>query len=578
MSRTYTTTERPWRPPNMSMLQTSTHLKLAHDLSEAQPVLEVDAAPANTICERGDGKFVTEGGQVYEGGGSSQACAARRCCLFMPEPEAGRATSAAAAFRRCQHSMHTAIRCGEAKGQIAGTLEGWWGSTGAFLEQLIGKRSLIAWIQFEYCVLCVVWYVLQALGEVLRCAGLLGDVPVVAHPQVPTSILAWHPHRDVFASLSPGGIVAVHSMGGIFAANTTQYLHCDRSHGYPLCFAWQPNNICGSLAVGMSLGITVWRRSQNEGWGCAWSLQGEAFQCMALTWSPDGRSLATADALGVVRIWPHGGLVPDHSTSWCVTLRRWRSGPISCLQWGPDGTVLAVAHAGRQQFVRMWDTQTWEVSLHVSLSVVASSLSPSLAWCSNETLLGAAGGQLFELSGVGASGGGWVSGLEPTARALPTPQLLPQGASEGETTQQQAVLQVAVCPRTQQRIAAVVEGIPHVLVFERSGTEGWVRQDLVLLGLVRASSSSSASAPSAPGDTASQLEGPALADIQADGSRARSIAFAGNTVHRQQGDAFEGSLLAVYWEFEQYAAEVRTYPMYFTPYKLMHSDLSVMFD
>lgn len=256
---------------------------------------------------------------------------------------------------------------------------------------------------------------------------------------------------------------------------------------------------------------------------------------------------------------------------WCVTLRRWTGGPIASLQWGPDGTTLAVAHSGKKPFVRLWNTQTWEICMTISLGNLAPIPRPSIAWCSNETLIGAAGGQFFEVCGVGTSGGGWASGFEPTSRTLPVPQLRSPDGPLGAEGAQQGVVEVAVCPRTHQRIAALVDGAPHVLVFERQGTEGWVRQELVLLGSVGAKTSGATDAM--------DEEGPGMDGGRGDVPRPRSIAFAGNAVHQQRGDAsYEGSLLAVYWEFGHGVAEVRTYPMHFLPYRLMHSDASVIFD
>jgi len=527
-------------------------------------------APAGSMaCERGEGAFAPGGGC---GEGPETA---RRCCLFAPEPEGAcdGAHPAPPAFRRCQRASHAAVRYGAAEQLDCGPLGVWqrWGLAGAFLEKLIGQQTLPGWIAFEHWVLCLIFDVVAAIWSLVFGAGAAG-AGRIPHGGGPSPAVAWHPHRDVFATLSPRGTLAVHSMGDAFSASSTQYLHADGSHGFPLRMAWQPNSIRGSLAVGMSAGLAVWRHAEPEGWRCAWSLRGDAFACPAVTWSPDGRCLAAAAAHGIVRVWPHSGLSSEQPMPWCVTLRRWSSGPVTDLQWGPDGSTLAVAHAGRAHFVRLWNTQTWEVSRDIGLGRPAPSAGPSVAWCSNETLIGAAGGQLFEVSGVGGgNGSGLAFGFEPMSRVLPVPQLRTPGGHAAEEGGRQAVVEVAVCPRTHQRIAALVDGAPHVLVFERLGAEGWARAELALLGAVGVDTEVHADlfredSPSMGGDGCGM-------------ANPRAIAFAGNVVRRQRGDApFEGSLLAVYWEFRHGAAEVRTYPMHYLPYKLMHSDLSVLFD
>lgn len=131
------------------------------------------------------------------------------------------------------------------------------------------------------------------------------------------------------------------------------------------------------------------------------------------------------------------------------------------------------------------------------------------------------------------------------------------------------VAEVAVCPRTAQRIALRLHDASHVLVFERLFTGEWAKQELVLRGLVSAKSRFGGSPP-----------------------LPRALSFAGGpaaVAHRHgrgqqqqqpQGlssGVVEGSWLAVYWDFGEYS-EVRTYPMYYLPHRLMQCDMSVLFD
>merc|ERR1712176_575882 len=135
------------------------------------------------------------------------------------------------------------------------------------------------------------------------------------------------------------------------------------------------------------------------------------------------------------------------------------------------------------------------------------------------------------------------------------------GSPMQDTVEWQAVAEVAVCPRTTQRVAVRLHGGSHVLIFQRSGAEAWSRQDLSLRGLVGTSVSSTD-----------------CADAGGLPPRPCALAFAGNASRRTQGtqgnDFFEGSLLAVYWDFGARGAEVRTYPMHFLPYKVMQNDMS----
>lgn len=438
-----------------------------------------------------------------------------------------------------------------------------WGLAGAVLEELLLLRGLAGWILVEHWAASAIALLLDLIWQVLCWIvppfGRGGKL----HQPGPPCIMAWHHHRDILATCSATGAVAVHAVGdAVSPNNVTEYLHSDGDFGEPLCLAWQPNNVRGALVVGTDCGVVLWRRSPEDGWRRAWSMRGDAFACPAATWSPDGRALATAGAHGVVRVWPHSGLVVEQTAPWCVTLRRWFSGPVVSLQWCPDGLLLASGHAGglsREPFVRLWDTRSWEVAVHVGLGS-GPVAGPSLAWCGRERLLAAAAGRLGELRGLGTSGtGGWTPGVDPLCRTLLMPRLHLPGADPGDL--EQAVLEVAVCPRTAQRVAVRIAGASHILVFECLCAEGWTRQELALRGLISATAGRGT-------DSASE-----------DLPRPCAVAFAGGTVHRLQWDARgEGSLLAVYWDFAGRGAEVRTYPMHFLPHKLVQADASVLFD
>eukprot|EP00812_Abedinium_dasypus_P011168 NODE_4742_length_645_cov_160.771186.p1 GENE.NODE_4742_length_645_cov_160.771186~~NODE_4742_length_645_cov_160.771186.p1 ORF type:complete len:178 (+),score=41.39 NODE_4742_length_645_cov_160.771186:3-536(+) len=160
-----------------------------------------------------------------------------------------------------------------------------------------------------------------------------------------------------------------------------------------------------------------------------------------------------------------------------------------------------------------------------------------LAWCGS-ALFGVADGQLVESSGLGGTGD-WGRCFELTSRKLPLPS---------STGVPERVEEVAVCPRTLQRLAVRLENGEHVLVFERSIGTGWAKQDLVLRGRLHAS----------------HRRGGEMGDEVAS-AMPRALAFAVHAPRwRQLTTHYEGSLLAVYWA-SALGAEVRTYPMHYMP-------------
>mmetsp|Transcript_64624 Transcript_64624/g.140701 ORF Transcript_64624/g.140701 Transcript_64624/m.140701 type:complete len:559 (+) Transcript_64624:42-1718(+) len=520
-----------------------------------------DASVTDTLYENQEGQFISDGGERGRLGGS-HAEAARRCCVFAPEPQASGASAVSSAFRSCKQVTHCTLQRGiaRARGPVSSFVRQ-WGTAGAVLAMLLERRTLLDWIVFEDWVLCILLHILEIFqGFWRRCQRS------ERHGPAPFPMISWNPHRDMMATLSSGGMVAVHSMGDAFSSATTQYVCDDGSGGFPLCISWQPDNLCGTLAVGMSAGVAVWRRGRNDGWSRCWSISGQAFACSTLSWSPDGRVLAAAGSHGVVRVWPHSELLFEQATPWCVTLRRWSGGSVSAMQWSPDGTLLAVFydHSG---MVRLWCTRSWKMEASISLRTPRESLSgtlSSMAWCSNETLLLCASGHLLELRGLGATSG-WAAGFGPYSRELHVPHL--RGADGTSGGASRAVVEVSVCPRTAQRVALRLHGGPHVLIFDRQGSDDWMKQELTLRGLV------SSAAPRGSSGSASSHPMPC------------SVAFAGSPVRRSEQSGlsrwdalYEGSLLAVYWDFGERGQEVRTYPMYHLPCRRVQYDPGVLLD
>jgi len=92
--------------------------------------------------------------------------------------------------------------------------------------------------------------------------------------------------------------------------------------GTPALSVWDPNTL---------------KRSQR--------IEGHGGVATAAAWSRDGKQFASADAVGVVRIWDIKDWTPLHALE---TGKR----PVSLLEWSPDGKLLAAA--GGDKAIRIW--------------------------------------------------------------------------------------------------------------------------------------------------------------------------------------------------------------------------------
>ncbi len=74
-----------------------------------------------------------------------------------------------------------------------------------------------------------------------------------------------------------------------------------------------------------------------------------------MTWSPDGKSLASASDDKTVRIW-------DASTGQCVSTLRGDE-QINCVAFSPDGKIIAAGDGGMfgAGSVRLYDTVTGDI-------------------------------------------------------------------------------------------------------------------------------------------------------------------------------------------------------------------------
>lgn len=75
----------------------------------------------------------------------------------------------------------------------------------------------------------------------------------------------------------------------------------------------------------------------------------DAAEILALAWSPNSKYLATADAIGSIRVW-------EMKSGKTVLTYRGHDLPVHSLAWSPGGKY--IASAGQDQVIRIWDAFT----------------------------------------------------------------------------------------------------------------------------------------------------------------------------------------------------------------------------
>src|SRR5207244_785269 len=91
------------------------------------------------------------------------------------------------------------------------------------------------------------------------------------------------------------------------------------------------------------------RRRAGGGPGAAMiELTGHKGLVVALAYSPDGRTLASASADGTARLW-------DLATGRLVATLQSPADRAHCVAFAPDGKSLAVGYGGPHGFVQVWD-------------------------------------------------------------------------------------------------------------------------------------------------------------------------------------------------------------------------------
>src|SRR5262249_49243826 len=108
-----------------------------------------------------------------------------------------------------------------------------------------------------------------------------------------------------------------------------------------------------ALAVGAGNTVRLWDAATGAEQGV---LQGHADGVVALAFSPDGRTLASGDMHGAVKVWDVATRTERASLE--TTGDKAFLSEVPALAFAPDGRTLAVA-AGRD--VQLWDVATGEL-------------------------------------------------------------------------------------------------------------------------------------------------------------------------------------------------------------------------
>ncbi|CAI9101058.1 OLC1v1038296C3 [Oldenlandia corymbosa var. corymbosa] len=179
--------------------------------------------------------------------------------------------------------------------------------------------------------------------------------------------LSWHQHKHIVAFVSGAHQVTIHDYED--SDGKDPCILMNESQKDVKCIEWRPNG-GRTLSVACKGGICIWAASYPgnaalvrhkitssilRGSGTRWTLvdflqshNGE--QISALSWSPDGRYLASASfANSSFTIW-------DVSQGIGRRIRRGLGG-ISMLKWSPSGDYFFVAKSDGTFY--LWETNTW---------------------------------------------------------------------------------------------------------------------------------------------------------------------------------------------------------------------------
>ncbi|MBN2441429.1 MAG: PD40 domain-containing protein, partial [Spirochaetales bacterium] len=80
-------------------------------------------------------------------------------------------------------------------------------------------------------------------------------------------------------------------------------------------------------------------------------LQGHEERIQGISWSPDGKKIASASHDKTIRIW-------DWETGKCTAILKGHSDKVLCIAWSPDGSIIASGSADNT--IRTWDGQVFK--------------------------------------------------------------------------------------------------------------------------------------------------------------------------------------------------------------------------
>ncbi|XP_071716603.1 aladin-like isoform X2 [Rutidosis leptorrhynchoides] len=197
----------------------------------------------------------------------------------------------------------------------------------------------------------------------------LGHTDVKLLPNVDLRCLSWHQKKDILAFVSAPNQITIRDYGDSGEGKDLCILSNELQRDVKL-LEWRPN-AGKTLSVACKGGVCIWAASYpgntacvrpgvnsgslSRGSGVRWSLvdflrSQQDEQISALSWSPDGRYVATASYEGSsFTIW-------DVAKGEGTPIRR-GLGSISLLKWSPTGDYFFAAKFDGTFY--LWETNTW---------------------------------------------------------------------------------------------------------------------------------------------------------------------------------------------------------------------------
>ncbi len=187
----------------------------------------------------------------------------------------------------------------------------------------------------------------------------------------------------------------------IWEALDGQHLLTHQGDQFARVLAWSPDSTL--LATGgYNQAIRVWQATSGQE---IWSYRSEGAYVNAISWSPNGKQIASCGSKPIVIFASNGGVRIWDATGGKRVLTytgHSQSVDLSALAWSPDGKYLA--SGGTDQIVQIWDATTGDTLLtyqgHVNQTAMPDFAYPyaisALAWSPDSTRLasGAASGPI----------------------------------------------------------------------------------------------------------------------------------------------------------------------------------------